>query len=883
MQQIPSQMMHPPAASSTTAGMVSRAALLDILEQSSTGTATLIEAGPGYGKTQLALQWQSRLHARGEAVIYLNALAAFAEPCIFLSALWQACLDHPELAPLAQASKGKATTATSFAFLEDFTARVTIIVDHYDKIANTRLDETIADFVTRFAENIHLVVLSRAEIDIPFGRHRLRSGTKILTQDMLRFTAAEASTLCAGSSLMSDLAQILKWSEGWPIAIDAAHRKHCQMAIDGMNISDLLDDAEAEIHLFLKDEILSGLDPLQENILVETSIFREFSCDLVDAIVGEPHSWKILDDLHAENLVLLTENRQNPWYRCHGILQRVLQLQLSKRGQREIARLHLAAARWFRDDGKLIDAITHACAAKDMDLVADLILSIDVTMVGVSYGMPELKAVLEHVPPEAFQRFPRLILAQAFVAAKTNNLDVAAALVKAVRTGAGDNRLDDPLFARDIAIAEAAISMFGGRGLSPTAQENIEKMEAGSRGDQNTHALVNNLLGVIALNTSHFPEALSRCRVAMHFYAGQKSPNGLGYMHIHTGRVYAEMGETEKAIEHYNEARRQFLSCSETDDRSLRLVSMFLAQSLYDFGHFDDVGDVCASIDQPELGGYYHEGLYAGYRTIAMMRRCTQGVAEAISHLDEGIDLARSNRLVHLECLLSLDRLLLEPDAAIFLRDVPKARELVDLISVRAELEPWRIRDLKAMVAARQCVVEGRVPEALACLRGQAAECERHGRVRTHVEFLIRIALAEDAAGERGVALGSLKKAIGQASRGGIVAPFLENGLDAIALLTSLSAATAKDLCPREQAFLSDILRLYGKFQTVSAIFSTREIDVLRYMSHGLSNKLIARTLNISPETVRFHLKGIYQKFGVKSGNGNRKVVADLMTMRGMV
>jgi DNA-binding NarL/FixJ family response regulator len=41
---------------------------------------------------------------------------------------------------------------------------------------------------------------------------------------------------------------------------------------------------------------------------------------------------------------------------------------------------------------------------------------------------------------------------------------------------------------------------------------------------------------------------------------------------------------------------------------------------------------------------------------------------------------------------------------------------------------------------------------------------------------------------------------------------------------------------------------------------SGREIEVLRRISHGESNKEAARTLGISPSTVRAHLENIFRK-----------------------
>jgi LuxR family maltose regulon positive regulatory protein len=45
---------------------------------------------------------------------------------------------------------------------------------------------------------------------------------------------------------------------------------------------------------------------------------------------------------------------------------------------------------------------------------------------------------------------------------------------------------------------------------------------------------------------------------------------------------------------------------------------------------------------------------------------------------------------------------------------------------------------------------------------------------------------------------------------------------------------------------------------------SARETEILKLIAQGLSNKEIARSLDIGPETVKSHLKSVFTKLGVE-------------------
>ena len=101
---------------------------------------------------------------------------------------------------------------------------------------------------------------------------------------------------------------------------------------------------------------------------------------------------------------------------------------------------------------------------------------------------------------------------------------------------------------------------------------------------------------------------------------------------------------------------------------------------------------------------------------------------------------------------------------------------------------------------------------------------------------------------------------------------FLERGEES-ALLLHRAYAQAEIAGSRERGVLPLIGSLLSRWQAqkttsqaeagISDVLTGRERDILSQISQGLPNKQIARELQISPETVKSHIKRIFMKFAV--------------------
>jgi LuxR family maltose regulon positive regulatory protein len=144
------------------------------------------------------------------------------------------------------------------------------------------------------------------------------------------------------------------------------------------------------------------------------------------------------------------------------------------------------------------------------------------------------------------------------------------------------------------------------------------------------------------------------------------------------------------------------------------------------------------------------------------------------------------------------------------------------------------------------------------------------------IEILVLQSVALDRLGQAGRALAVLKQVVGMAERGGWIQPFVEagpamadllqrlterigRGTHADRLIAALSGAGSRACeAPASAAARSDTALL-------AESLTARELDILECLTQRLRNKEIARQLSISEETVKFHLKNLYQKLGVGS------------------
>ena len=178
---------------------------------------------------------------------------------------------------------------------------------------------------------------------------------------------------------------------------------------------------------------------------------------------------------------------------------------------------------------------------------------------------------------------------------------------------------------------------------------------------------------------------------------------------------------------------------------------------------------------------------------------------------------------------------------------------------------------------ARVLLAQGDACEALAVLAAYRRQVEARDWQDERLKAMVLQAVAHHARGEKDQALQVLGDALALAEPGGFVRLFVDEGEPMRALIQDCRRLAEKQ--PRERVHTSSAYldRLLAAFAQPDAVplaktpsgavepLSQRELDILRLIAQGLSNREIGARLFLALNTVKGHNRVIFDKLQVQS------------------
>ena len=867
----------------------------------------LLSAPAGYGKTTLLVEWL----AGQPAVAWVSLDAADNDPSRFLRHLLAALEAQRPGATgggtaLLAASALPPVEAIFSACINGLAAspeRLVIALDDYHLIEASALHAGLAFFLEHLPAQVHLVIAGRADPPLGLARLRVRGQLCELSAEDLRFTSDEAAAFLnkvAGLGLAAaEIATLETRTEGWIAGLQLAALSMKNRA-DRSGFVRAFSGSQRYVLEYLVEEVLARQPADIQAFLLQTSVLERMCGPLCDAVVGisesanqrmsEPvafevvqppfapspfahssfaHSQAILEQLERANAFLVPLDDQGRWYRYHHFFAEALQRGLARTpGLPPAAELHGRASAWFERNGLLAEALRHAAASADWARAAGLVETHAAGMLMRS----ELGALLSWlgVLPEAEKRGrPYLAVVHAWALLLSGQFAAVAPCLSDAE--ANLDRYQPTQLVPDLRshIDTIRACLVGFLGEIPAAialsQAALARLAPGDHLVRSVAAVNLGYALALAGDWADAWQALQTARAegeaAGNVYATMLALGNLGEWHMRQGRL--------------REAQRFYEELIARAGRNESELSPAVG--------FVYVGMGGLRLERNELAAaaeYLERGIElcglagdfstrrAGFLSLARVRQAQGRVAEARAWIEKAVQIAGPPSAV-----FSGQAHAHRARLAVAQGDLAQAAAWSEICGLSPRDEVGALRELEHLTLARILLAQGR-PEGVSLLSRVIASAEAGGRLGHLIEALALQAVTLAGAGQHAQGLAALRRTLALGAEEGYLRTFLDLGEPLDRLLRQLReiGGLRAGLAGYSERLLAAFARPTGPASDetrapspLAEPLTPRELEILRLIAGGASNREIAERLVITVGTVKIHINRLLGKLAARN------------------
>ncbi|GAB5426394.1 MAG: LuxR C-terminal-related transcriptional regulator [Crocinitomicaceae bacterium] len=853
----------------TRSQTVSRTHLIDRLNQGLQARLTLICAPAGFGKTTLISEWLSQ---SDHPSAWLSLDEQDNEPTRFLTyviAALQTIEPHigDDLLKLLQ-SPQPPTIDTLLIPLINALATMPetfiLVLDDYHVLDTQEIDAALAFLLDNLPPKMHIIITTREDPQIPLAKYRARAELTELRADDLRFTNTEMQAFLnqiMGLDLSTDAISALETrTEGWIASLQMV-----AISLQGQSDKTQFIDAFTGSHRYIMDYLLEEVLNQQSQeiraFLLQTSILKRLNADLCDAVTQTNDSQLVLEQLEKGNLFIIPLDNTRQWYRYHHLFADTLQARLNREAPESIAIIHQRVAKWYEDNGYVLDAIYHAFLADDYEHVVHL-LELVWADLDLSYHAGPWFKWAKRLPQEIILARPLLCLGFAWSLVSEGDfvsgepyLDVAEKYVNHYRT---NNEEPDHLHWHMVAAGS----------LSARAFIALAHHEIDQAIDYAEESLTHS---IDPMKTSH-RQASAVLGFSLWAKGDLKAADEIfenfltrtNYLEVgvipYIADLRVELGNMQGAKHIFEEGLNRIEQSSPYIETELyrRFAELHL-----DLGGWDEFKNYLALT---KAIGENFAPLRWEQRYYVTQSQYLALIGDYDMALDN-LDLAEKKYL---------------PTAMPSIRPIIAQKARIWLMQGRLdEVKYWAkqqgiaqadyhyLKEYEHITLARlyseqyrQSHADDVYKQASVLLAQLLSEAESGARVRSMIEILILQAELGALSNDLESALSILNQALDMAAPQGYIFLFAIEGERLKPLLQQSNHAYARHLL----AVLSDVSTTAKTKQPTGSLdaLSERELEVLTLIADGLSNREISERLFIALDTVKGHNRSIYQKLQVR-------------------
>jgi LuxR family maltose regulon positive regulatory protein len=869
---------------------VSRARLIEQLNQGVGCKLILVSATAGFGKTTLLSEW---LRQAKIPISWLSLDEGENESSrfwiYFVTALQQSHRKVGE-STLAMLRSAEPTSFESFLVplineLANLQEDSALVLDDYHLITAPPIHQALTFLLEHLPPQLHLAIASRVDPPLPLARLRARAQLIELRAADLRFTNAEATTFL--NQLMQlplsedQIEAIQSRTEGWVAGLQLAALS-MRDAADISTVIESFKGSQRYILDYLVEEVLERQPQPLQSFLLQTSILEQMCGSLCEAVVGDNCSingTETLEQLERRNLFLVPLDHERHWYRYHHLFQELLRHYLHRTEPEQVPEYHRRAAQWYKQHQFIAEAAQQAIAAQEFHWAADLIEQEVPATDNSPIESATLLRLLEALPRELVWNRPWLLLAYAWALLSSSQFEAAVAAVQSLECLMKQQQ-DSP--SANTEKLWGLVTAFKGvqarhQGEAPEAIALMEQaLRLLSQDDSWLRPMILLNLGVTYFVADNFelakPVLREVTRIGQTKGIADPAIAGL-YLQAQfqalRGRIDPAIALCQQGFEVAKE--RNWLTTY-----AGVLVQVALGELLREQNqlvaaaqHLTESIERGTQIRQP--------GVMMGYITLARVHQAqgdTQAAWEAIRAAEQLPTWLWPTILSLEACKTRLYLAQGNLEAAIAWAEESGLGVEDELRYSFTDRHPQG-SELDYLTLARVLIARGRVAETSEPYLDDAMQllirlhefAKAGGRKTRVMEVLILQALVWQARGDLEQALSLLEQALHIPREGGYIRLFIDEGQPMEKLVRH---AASRGICPN---YVSRLLAAFGpverevsaKVQPLIEPLSERELEILRYLATGLSNQAIADKLIVSLATVKWHARNIYGKLNVSN------------------
>jgi LuxR family maltose regulon positive regulatory protein len=852
---------------------------------------TLVCAPTGYGKSTLVSQWIHESYERRSAAGSLerqffwlsldqedNDLARFISYLVATLERIQHGLGQGTLAAL-QNIHSISPNLLATLLINDLSALINptiLVLEDYHAINTQPIHDFMSYLIDHLPSKIHLVIISRGDPPLPVALLRARGQLTEIRQHDLALTEEETREFLVTLmklDLTSEQMQLLEErTEGWVAGLQLAvlSMRHSQ------DISAFIENFSGRheyIADYLTGEVLEQQDEGTRDFLVQTSILRQLSVPLCEAVTGQPDAAQILEKLSNTNTFIIPLDDQREWFRYHALFADLLRKRLRQSNKDILKKLHHRAGEWYSQNNMLEQAVEHFLAGEDYDRAASLVGENAEQILKAGQTATYLRW-LEAFPIDQLHAYPVLVVYQGVAMMLMGRIpESALTMLHEITASTGKYQGETATLSalhlimkgnakEAIRLSESALQCL------PAERAFLRILAADSL------AMGHSLRGDLVNATLAFENVVQASKLAgnvIMMLIGLSNLAGLRYQQGHLRQAWDDYQLVYDFCQERLGARSQPMAralfgmgelAREWND--LDTAVRYLTEAAEIFKQFGDIGLAIVNVSLARV-----------FLSLGERDKVQSLLEDARQHSRETKATTLDDNLTELmQVRLWISYGELEQAEQWALRRGLSERSLGDLETLPdRNATAFELIQGEYLTIVRLFLAQNETQKTLDILDKLLSHNEKKADTRRIIEVLVLQAIAYQQQGENKRAMQVFSRALALAEPENYVRTFLDEGQQVVQLLYQ---AIASNCSPAYARSLYDALTRQGNpfmvpekrpgyRKTMVEPLSERELEVLGLIAEGLTNQQIGGRLHVTLSTVKGHASNIYGKLGVKN------------------